>query len=68
VTSYSLIGGYQCFIGTCCLHLQDKSDLGMYVLGYIDKLQCMSEGREGGKEVYNDLGQLEWCRGNVMIK
>ena len=49
VTSYNLIGGYQCFRGTCCLHLQDKSDLGTYVVDYIGKLQCMSvEGNGQG--------------------
>jgi len=68
LTSYRLIGGYQCFRGTCCLHLQDKSDLGMYVVDYIMKLQCMSVGGSGGKAVHNDLSQLEWCRRNVMIK
>jgi hypothetical protein len=24
VTPYSLVGGFQCFRGTCCLHLQDQ--------------------------------------------
>jgi len=49
LTSYRLIDGYQCFRGTCCLHLQDKSDLGMYVVDYTVKLQCMSVGRRGAR-------------------
>ena len=36
------------------------SDWGMYVVDYIVKLQCMSVGGRGGKEVHKDLCQLEW--------
>jgi len=55
LTSYRLIGGYPCFRGTYCLHLQDKSDWGMYVVDYIVKRQCMSVGGRGGKEVHKDV-------------